>query len=87
MSDSLSSSPQPSRSVEIELKFDVADGIAEPSWADVPGVASVSDGEVRELDATYLDDEALTLARAGYALRRRTVGSAGRTWPGTIGRC
>ena len=68
------SSHEPSRSVEIELKFDVDDGVATPDWAAVPGVASVSAGEERELDATYLDDDALTLARAGYALRRRTGG-------------
>ncbi|WP_404432443.1 CYTH domain-containing protein [Microbacterium lacus] len=68
------SSHEPSRSVEIELKFDVDDGVAVPDWSGVPGVASVSAGEERELDATYLDDPALTLARAGYALRRRTGG-------------
>lgn len=64
----------PTRSVEIELKFDVDDGIAVPDWSGVPGVASVTAGEVRELDAAYLDDAGASLAHAGYALRRRTGG-------------
>ncbi|MCP2637159.1 CYTH domain-containing protein [Microbacterium sp. HD4P20] len=62
------------RSVEVELKFDVDEGVTAPDWSNVPGVASVSGEEVRELDATYLDDAQLSLARAGYALRRRTGG-------------
>ncbi len=64
----------PARSVEIELKFDVNDGTPVPDWSGVPGVASVSAGEHRELDAAYYDDEKLSLARAGFALRRRTGG-------------
>lgn len=63
-----------SRSVEVELKFDVDEGAATPDWSMVPGVASVSAGERRELDAVYLDDAELSLAHAGYALRRRTGG-------------
>ncbi|MFB8147389.1 CYTH domain-containing protein [Microbacterium sp. NPDC056003] len=64
----------PSRTVEIELKFDVDDGVALPDWSGLPGVASVSAGEPRSLDATYLDTADVALARAGYALRRRTGG-------------
>jgi inorganic triphosphatase YgiF len=64
----------PGRSVEIELKFDVAEGTALPDWSSLPGVASVSTGETRSLDAAYLDTADLALARAGYALRRRTGG-------------
>ena len=66
--------PAPGRSVEIELKFDVAEGTDLPDWSSLPGVASVSAGETRSLDATYLDTADLALARAGYALRRRTGG-------------
>lgn len=64
----------PSRSVEVELKFDVDDGTPVPDWWAVPGVASVTAGERRELDAAYFDDEQLSLAGAGFALRRRTGG-------------
>lgn len=65
---------EPARSVEIELKFDVDAGAPLPDWSAVPGVASVTAGERRELDAVYLDDADRSLARAGYALRRRTGG-------------
>jgi len=63
-----------SRSVEVERKFDVDDATPLPSWESVPGVASVGDPEVRELDARYLDTDDQALARAGFALRRRTGG-------------
>lgn len=65
---------QPTRSIEIELKFDVDDAAREPDWTAVPGVVSVTEPEHRELDAVYLDTDTATLARAGYALRRRTGG-------------
>lgn len=65
---------EPSRSIEIERKFDVDAGTPVPDWSDVPGVASVTPGEVRHLDALYLDTDDLALARAGVALRRRTGG-------------
>ncbi len=63
-----------SRSVEIEKKFDVAAGTPVPDWTRVPGVASVTAGEVRHLDAAYLDTAHLALAQAGVAVRRRTGG-------------
>ncbi|MEU1973399.1 CYTH domain-containing protein [Microbacterium sp. NPDC019599] len=66
--------PNSSHSVEIELKFDVDLDTPLPDWTAVPGVASVSEPEVRELDARYLDTDDLALAHAGYALRRRTGG-------------
>ena len=65
---------EPSRSVEIELKFDADDSTPLPEWSSVPGVVQVGVAEVRELDARYLDTEDLALALAGYALRRRTGG-------------
>ena len=40
----------------------------------MPGVASIGDPEVRELDARYLDTADLALAHAGFALRRRSGG-------------
>ncbi len=40
----------------------------------MPGVATIGDPEVRELDARYLDTAEMDLARAGYALRRRSGG-------------
>ena len=69
------SESEPARSVEIELKFDVDDDdTPAPDWSDLPGVADVTPGEHRDLDALYLDSADAALARAGYALRRRTGG-------------
>jgi inorganic triphosphatase YgiF len=67
-------SSEPSRSVEIELKFDVDDDTPLPDWTALPGVASVGDPELRDLDARYLDTAEFALASAGYALRRRSGG-------------
>lgn len=64
----------PARSVEIELKFDVDDDTPLPDWSGLPGVVSVGGPEPRDLDAVYLDTGDLALARAGYAVRRRTGG-------------
>lgn len=61
-------------SVEIELKFDVDESTPLPDWSRLPGIASVGEPEVRELDAVYLDSDDLALAHAGYAVRRRTGG-------------
>ncbi|MET0673635.1 MAG: CYTH domain-containing protein [Microbacterium pygmaeum] len=63
-----------SRSVEVERKFDADDGTPLPDWSALPGVARTDAAEIRELDAAYLDTVELHLARAGYALRRRTGG-------------
>lgn len=65
---------EPSRSVEIELKFDVDDDTPLPDWSALPGVASVGSPERRELDARYFDTTEFALAAAGYALRRRSGG-------------
>lgn len=65
---------EPSRSLEVELKFDVDEHTPLPDWSSLPGVASVAEPEFRELDARYLDTAGLDLARSKYALRRRTGG-------------
>ncbi|WP_127475509.1 CYTH domain-containing protein [Microbacterium sulfonylureivorans] len=72
--DAGSAAAAPARSIEIELKFDVDAGVPLPDWSGLPGVASVSAGEARSLDAMYIDTDDAALARAGYALRRRTGG-------------
>jgi inorganic triphosphatase YgiF len=64
----------PSRAFEIELKFDVDHATPLPDLSALPGVAALANPEVRELDARYFDTASLDLARAGYALRRRTGG-------------
>jgi hypothetical protein len=65
---------EPSRSVEVERKFDVDDHTPLPDWAAIPGVDTVTPGEVRILDARYFDTADGELARAGVALRRRSGG-------------
>ncbi|WEK60194.1 MAG: CYTH domain-containing protein [Candidatus Microbacterium colombiense] len=65
---------EPSRTVEIERKYDVDVVTSLPDWSGVPGVEAVSDGEARALDARYLDTADGALARSGVALRRRTGG-------------
>lgn len=64
----------PSRSLEVERKYDVDAGTALPDWTSLPGVASVDEPEPRDLDAQYLDTATLALGRSGVALRRRTGG-------------
>jgi inorganic triphosphatase YgiF len=63
-----------SRSLEVELKFDVDDDTLLPDLSGLPGVAAIGQAEVRELDAQYFDTADLDLAHAGYALRRRSGG-------------
>lgn len=65
---------EPSRVVEVERKYDVDDDTPLPAWIGLPGVDEVSAGEVRQLDARYLDTADAELSRAGVALRRRTGG-------------
>ena len=67
-------SDQPVSSLEIELTFDVAEDTPLPVLMTLPGVATITGPEIRDLDARYLDVPALALGRAGYALRRRTGG-------------
>lgn len=65
---------EPSRTVEIERKFDVDPETPLPDWGAIPGVDAVTEGEARALDARYLDTADAALSRAGVALRRRTGG-------------
>ncbi|GAA3944468.1 CYTH domain-containing protein [Microbacterium soli] len=64
----------PQRTVEIERKYDADADTRLPDWTGVPGVTTVSAGELRELDARYFDTVGRTLAMHGIALRRRTGG-------------
>jgi CHAD domain-containing protein len=59
---------------EIEIKLDADADFVLPDLAALPGVSSVADSEVQELDAVYLDSEDLRLARHGTTFRRRTGG-------------
>ncbi len=59
--------------IEIERKFDVADGFTLPGLA-APGV-SVSPPEVYDLSAVYFDTSDLRLAAVPITLRRRTGGT------------
>lgn len=65
---------EPSRTVEVERKYDVDIATPLPAWKGIPGVDDVSPGELRVLDAQYFDTADGVLARAGVALRRRTGG-------------
>ena len=69
-----SASAEPTRSLEIELTFDVGVDTPVPSWQTLGLVVSVDGPEWRELDAQYFDVDDVTLGRAGYAVRRRTGG-------------
>lgn len=65
---------EPSRTVEVERKYDVDLETPLPRWEAIPGVDAVSSGEARILDARYFDTAEGELSRAGVALRRRTGG-------------
>lgn len=65
---------EPSRTVEVERKYDVDTRTPLPLWNAIPGVDAVTSGEARTLDARYFDTADGELARAGVALRRRTGG-------------
>jgi len=65
---------EPSRTLEVERKYDVDVDTPLPAWDAIPGVDAVTEGEARALDARYFDTADGDLARAGVALRRRTGG-------------
>ena len=61
--------------LEVEAKYDVAEGFAVPDLAGLPGVATVAEPVEHLLEAVYLDTEDLRLLRSGITLRRRTGGT------------
>lgn len=65
---------EPTRSVEVERKYDVDAATPLPTWDAIPGVSAVTAGEPRALDARYLDTADGALSRSGVALRRRSGG-------------
>lgn len=65
---------EPSRTIEVERKYDVDDETLLPAWTEIPGVTEITSGELRVLDARYFDTADAALSRAGVALRRRTGG-------------
>ena len=62
------------RTVEVERKYDVDADTPLPIWTGIDGVDEATSGELRKLDARYLDTDDVALARAGVAVRRRTGG-------------
>jgi CHAD domain-containing protein len=64
-----------SEHLEIERKYDAAQGLPWVDLASLPGVRSLADSAEKHLDATYYDTDRLDLTRAGITLRRRTGGS------------
>ncbi|MGH3241650.1 MAG: CHAD domain-containing protein [Spirillospora sp.] len=63
------------RHLEIEQKYDAVAGFVLPELDGLPGVATVTEPEVRELHATYFDTADLRLAAHGITLRRRRGGT------------
>jgi CHAD domain-containing protein len=59
---------------EVETKYDVADDVALPEVADLPGVERVEGPHTFLLEARYFDTDDLALARRGITLRRRAGG-------------
>lgn len=59
---------------EIERKFVTPDDFVLPDLTAIPGVATVDDPVVLDLDATYYDTVGLTLARNHMTLRHRRGG-------------
>lgn len=67
--------PQTSRHLEVERKFDVGESTVSPSFEGIAAVAHVEKAPTQTLDATYFDTPAHDLARNKITLRRRTGGS------------
>ena len=61
-------------SIETEIKYEAAPGIALPSFDGLPQVARTQGASEERLDAEYFDTDGLRLIRAGITLRRRTGG-------------
>jgi CHAD domain-containing protein len=61
-------------SIENEIKYEAAAGVALPSFTDLPQVARAEGAAQEQLDADYFDTDDLRLIRAGITLRRRQGG-------------
>jgi CHAD domain-containing protein len=61
--------------LEIETKYDVAEGFAVPDLTGLPGVAIVEEPVEHLLEAVYYDTEDLRLLRSRITMRRRTGGT------------
>lgn len=61
--------------LEVELKFDLDEGVALPALDGLPAVASIDPAERYQLEATYLDSDDLRLEAHRITLRRRTGGN------------
>lgn len=61
-------------SIETEIKYEAAAGVALPSFTDLPQVARAEGAAHEQLDADYFDTDDLRLIRAGITLRRRQGG-------------
>lgn len=67
--------PQTSRHLEVERKFDVGESTVSPSFEGIAAVAHIEKSPAQTLDATYFDTSGHDLARNKITLRRRTGGS------------
>jgi CHAD domain-containing protein len=59
---------------EVEIKLDADEGFVLPELASLPGVATVAQGELQQLNAFYVDSSDLRLIRNKTTFRRRTGG-------------
>lgn len=65
---------EPTQSLEIERKFEVAPDTLLPNLLEVDSIVNCEEGCEFHLRAEYFDTPDLTLARSGRALRHRTGG-------------
>ncbi len=66
---------QPEEAIEVEQKYDLPTDFEVPDLEGLPGVATVDDAVVHDLEATYFDTVDYRLLGARRTLRRRTGGS------------
>ena len=71
----MAKSPDASRHVEMETKFDVDDSTVSPSFADLPGISRAEELPAQHLEAAYFDTAGYDLAADWVTLRRRTGGT------------
>jgi CHAD domain-containing protein len=69
------STPETSRHLEVERKFDVVGSTVSPSFEGLSSVARVERAPSQQLDAVYFDTPGHDLAARHITLRRRTGGS------------